>query len=340
MANKFNIAVIGCGYWGNHILRNFNNSENWNLIAACDLDENQIKKQTNLYPKVRFTKDSSEIFDDSSIDAIAIATPVYNHFELAKNALESGKHTWVEKPLCSSYIEANQLLKIASSKNLILNVDHTYIYTSAVQKIKEIIDSGELGETIYFDSVRINLGLFQHDINVVWDLAPHDLSILDYCINKTPKSLSASGASVIEYSNKKLENIAYLNLNYGNEMIAHIHVNWLSPVKIRRIIIGGTKKMLVFDDMLNSEKIKIYDSGVNINCRDDIYESLIQYRIGDMYSPKLSNKEALKEEVDHFYDAIINNKETKTNGKLGAEVVKILEAADKSLKNRSQLINL
>lgn len=340
MANNLKVAVIGCGYWGNHILRNFNNSEKWVLVAACDLDEDQINKQSKLYPNLYFTKNADDIFQDENIDAIAIATPVFNHFELARKSLNSGKHTWVEKPLCNTYSEAQELLRIAKEKNLILNVDHTYIYTSAVQKIKEIIDSGELGNVIYFDSVRINLGLFQHDINVIWDLAPHDLSILDYCVGNQPESLTASGAPVIKYSEKNLENIAYLNLNYSGDMIAHIHVNWLSPVKIRRIIIGGTKKMLVFDDMLNSEKIKIYDSGVNIKTKEDIYESLVQYRIGDMHSPQLSNKEALKEEVEHFFDSIQNNKETKTNGELGAKVVKILEAADNSMHNNSKLITL
>lgn len=337
---KLKVGVIGCGYWGNHILRNFNSSESWELVSACDLDENQLKKQSSKYPNAEFTKDSNKLFENSNIDAIAIATPVSTHFDLAKKSLQSGKHTWVEKPLCSNYSQAEELLNIAKSNNLLLNVDHTYIYTPAVQKLKEIIDSGELGDPIYFDSVRINLGLFQHDVNVIWDLAPHDISILDFCLNKKPKSLIASGTSVIKYSEKNLENIAYLNLNYDDDMIAHIHVNWLSPVKIRRIIIGGTKKMLLFDDMLNSEKIKIYDSGVNIQSKEDIYESLIQYRIGDMYSPKINNKEALKEEVEHFYFSIINKTKTQTNGTLGAGVVKILEAADQSLANNSSLITL
>ncbi|MDC1067831.1 Gfo/Idh/MocA family oxidoreductase [Candidatus Kapabacteria bacterium] len=340
MSNKLNVGVIGCGYWGNHILRNFNNSENWNLHSACDTDKNQLSKQKQLYPDTHFTQDADELFDNPNIDAIAIATPVFSHFELAKKTLESNKHAWVEKPLTANYQEALALNKIAKDNNLCLNVDHTYIYTPSVQMIKEVIDSGELGDPLYFDSVRINLGLFQHDINVVWDLAPHDISILDYCIGKKPTSVSASGASVIKYSKKELENIAYLNLNYNNDMIAHIHVNWLSPVKIRKIIIGGTKKMLVFDDMQNSEKIRIYDSGVNINSKEDIYNSLVQYRIGDMYSPKIDNKEALKEEVDSFYNAIINKSDTITSGQLGADVVNILESANKSMKNNSQLIQL
>lgn len=340
MPNKLNVAVIGCGYWGNHILRNFNNSNNWNLVAACDLDENQILKQSKLYPKVKFTKDSNEIFSNSEIDAISIATPVNTHYQLTKKSLEHGKHVWVEKPLCSSHLQAQELVKLAKANALTFNVDHTYIYTSAVQKLKEIVDSGEIGDIIYFDSVRINLGLFQHDINVIWDLAPHDISILNYLTNQRPKSLVASGAEVVKYSPKNLENIAYLNLNYEGNMNAHIHVNWLSPVKIRRIILGGTKKMVVFDDMLNSEKIKIYDSGVKISNREDIYQSLVQYRIGDMHSPQLSNNEALKEEVDHFFRQIVAGKDTITSGQMGADVVRVLEAADESIKQNSKTIVL
>jgi predicted dehydrogenase len=214
------------------------------------------------------------------------------------------------------------------------------VYTSSVQKIKEIIESGSLGNILYFDSVRINLGLFQHDVNVIWDLAPHDISIIEYCTGKKAVSVNATGAAVMKYSDKDIENIAYLNINFDDGSIAHIHVNWLSPVKIRKIIFGGSEKMLVFDDMENAEKIKIYDTGVRIDKKEDIYESLIQYRIGDMISPAISNKEALKEEVEHFYNCIKERKDTITNGEMGYRVVKILEAANKSLKNNGQLVEL
>lgn len=334
------IALIGCGYWGTHLLRNFNNSENWDLVYACDLDENRLKKVKANYPKLDLTNNPEDIFKSPDIDVVAIATPVFSHYELSKKTLESGKHAWVEKPLTASSIEASELVKIAKEKDLILNVDHTYIYTPAVQKVKEIIESGEIGDVLYFDSVRINLGLFQHDVNVIWDLAPHDLSILEYCIGKRPISVNATGKPVVKYSEKEIANLAYLTLNYNENFIAHIHSNWLSPVKIRQIIIGGSKKMLVFDDMQNTEKIKIYDSGVMIKDQDQIHESLVQYRIGDMSSPAISNKEALKDEVDHFYNCILNKEKTKTNGDMGARIVDILEASDKSLSENGKLIHL
>lgn len=335
-----NIAVIGCGYWGSHILRNFNNSDSWNLVAACDTDENQLKKVSNLYPNIKTTTNPKELFENNEIDAISIATPVFSHFELAKDSLLSGKHTWVEKPLTSTSEQAKELVNIAKEKKLILNVDHTFIYTSSVQKIKEIVDRGDLGNILYFDSVRINLGLFQHDVNVIWDLAPHDISIIEFCTGKKAVSVNATGSAVMKYSDKDIENIAYLTINFEDGSIAHIHVNWLSPVKIRKIIFGGSERMLVFDDMENAEKIKIYDTGVKIDKKEEIYESLIQYRIGDMLSPAISNKEALKEEVEHFYNCIKENKNTITDGEMGLRVVRILEAANESLRNNGSLVLL
>lgn len=333
-----NIAVIGCGYWGSHILRNFNNSDSWNLVLACDLDEKQLNKAKTLYSQIEITSNPNDVFNNKNIDAVAIATPVFSHYELAKKSLEAGKHTWVEKPLTSTSAQSEELIKLAEKNNLILNVDYTYIYTSAVQKIKELISDGTLGDILYFDSVRINLGLFQHDVNVIWDLAPHDIAILEYCVGKKPISVNATGSCIVKYSNKDIENIAYLTINYEDGSIAHIHSNWLSPIKIRKIIFGGSNKMLVFDDMENAEKIKIYDSGVKIENKEDIYESLIQYRIGDMVSPAISNKEALKEEVEHFYDSIKNNTKTITDGDMGLRVVKILEAANLSLAQNGQTI--
>ncbi len=334
------VAVIGCGYWGTHVLRNFNNSPLWELAWMSDTDETQIAKARKNYPKAKTTKDYQDILNDEDIDAVAIATPVDSHFQIAKDTLLAGKHVWVEKPLTSTLAEAEELARIAKEKNLLLNVDHTFIYTPAVQKIKEIIKSGELGDVLYFDSVRINLGLFQHDINVIWDLAPHDLSILAYCTNKKAVSVNATGSCVIEYSGKKIENLAYVTINFEDESIAHFHVNWLSPVKIRKIIIGGSKKMLVFDDMENSEKIKLYDAGVSVTEKEDIYESLVQYRLGDMSSPALSNKEALAWEVEHFAESIKSGKATLTDENMGVEVVRILEAANKSLLENGKLIQL
>ena len=337
---QLKIGVIGCGYWGNHILRNFNNSELWELKYACDLEDSQLNKVKNLYPDTIRTKEYQDILNDPEINAISIATPVHTHYEIAKASLLAGKHTWVEKPLTSSSKDAQELIDIAKEKNLILNVDHTYIYTPSVQKIRELINNNVIGDILYFDSVRINLGLFQHDINVIWDLAPHDISILSYCIGKKPVSVNATGRNVVKYSEKDIENLAYVTVNFEDNTLAHFHVNWLSPVKIRKIIIGGSKKMLVFDDMQNVEKIKVYDSGVEIKDKEDIYESLVQYRTGDMTSPAISNKEALKEEVEHFHDCIINGKNTITDGEMGLAVVKILEAAMHSLEQNGASIKL
>jgi predicted dehydrogenase len=331
--NKLNVAIVGCGYWGGHLLRNFYQSEYWNLVAACDVDSNQLNKVSQLYPDVTTASDYSEILNNNDINAIVISTPVASHYNLAKSALESGKNIWLEKPLTSSVEEANELINIANSKNLRINVDHTFIYTPAIQKIKQLINSGDLGEIIYFDSMRVNLGLFQHDVNVLWDLAPHDISILNYLMSSTPISVNATGKSLFKYGEKKIENIAYLTINYSENCIAHINVNWASPVKIRQMIIAGTKKMVVFDDMLQSDKLKIYDRGIDLKSREDIYEVLVQYRSGDMYSPALSTKEALKEEVDLFYKAILEESDTITSGVSGLDVIKILEAADKSLHN-------
>ena len=265
---------------------------------------------------------------------------MFSHYDLAKKSLLSGKHTWVEKPLTSNSYQAKELVELANKNKLILNVDHTFIYTPSIKKIKDIIEKGTLGNILYFDSVRINLGLFQHDVNVIWDLAPHDLSIIEYCLNKKAISVNATGSAVMKYTNKDIENIAYLTINFDDGSLAHIHVNWLSPVKIRKIIFGGSEKMLVFDDMENAEKIKIYDTGVKIEKKEDIYESLIQYRIGDMVSPAISNNEALIEEVEHFYKSIKENKKTITSGEMGYRVVRILEAANESMRNNGQLVEL
>ncbi len=326
-----NVAVIGCGYWGNHVIRNFNSSSNWNVKYICDTDSKQLDKLSGLFPNVIKLTSPEKIFEDKTIEAVAIATPVKSHFELAKKSLENGKHTWVEKPLTSSSQEAEQLLEIAKKQNLILHVDHTFIYTPAVRKIKELIDNDVLGDIRYFDSMRINLGLFQHDVNVIWDLAPHDISILAYTVGKKPVSVSATGKSFFKYNDLDIASIAYLTIEFSDGSLAHINVNWMSPVKIRQIIMGGSKKMLVFDDMETVSKIKIYDSGIDIKSREDIYNTLIQYRTGDMYSPAIPNYEALTMECTHFYDCIVNGLDTDTNGESGLYVVQILEAANQSL---------
>ncbi len=331
------IGIIGLGYWGPNLVRNFLAQKSVDKIVACDVKEDRLEILKHKFPDVEFTKDCSNLMD-SDIDAVAIATPVETHFQLAKKMLEAGKHIWVEKPFTFSSKQAYDLVKFSKSNNLKIFVDHTFLYTGAVKKIKEIVDKGELGDIIYFDSVRINLGLFQHDVNVVWDLAPHDLSIMKYILSdKNILGVTACGIS----NYYELENLAQLSIHFEDDScFAHFHVNWTSPVKIRRIIIAGKRKMLVFDDLENSEKIKIYDCGVDIRSTESLHNALIQYRIGDMYSPKVEQTEALNCAAKEFISCIEENREPLTSGSDGLEIVKILEASEKSLKNKSKLIYL
>ena len=330
------IGIVGLGYWGPNLIRNFLSNEKVKKVICCDLINARLKIIESRFPGIQLTNDFNDLlkFD---CDAIVIATPVNTHYKLAKMALESGKHVWVEKPYTSNSEQAIELNEIGQKNNLNIFVDHTFIYTGAVKKIKELVDSGELGNILYFDSVRINLGLFQHDVNVIWDLAPHDLSIMDYIIsNKNVKSVSAHGiANFYDH-----ENVAHISIYFDNNCFAHFHVNWTSPVKIRRMIIGGEKKMLVFDDMENSEKIKIYDSGIQMKNKEKIHDALVQYRIGDMHSPKVVQTEALAMGVNEFINSIIEKRQPLTNGSSGLKVVKILEAAEKSIKNKGELIDI
>ena len=330
------ISIVGLGYWGPNLIRNFSTHEKVKKVIGCDLINDRLKFVQSRFPEVQLTNDYDDLLK-SDCDAIVIATPVNTHYKFAKMALESGKHIWVEKPYTTTSAQAIELNELAAKKNLNVFVDHTFIYTGAVKKIKELVENGELGNIIYFDSVRINLGLFQHDVNVIWDLAPHDLSIMDYIIsNKKVKSVSAHGiANFYDH-----ENIAHISLYFDNNCYAHLHINWTSPVKIRRMIIGGEKKMLVFDDMENSEKIKVYDSGIQLRNKEKIDDALVQYRIGDMYSPKVNQTEALALGVKEFIDSIIEKRQPLTNGQGGLKVVRILEAAEKSIKNKGELIDI
>ena len=326
------IGVIGLGYWGPNLVRNFLGHKLVEKVIACDLKEDRLTQIKSKFPGIEVINDYKKLLQ-SDVDAIAIATSVNTHFQLAKEALEAGKHIWVEKPFTSSKAQGDELIKIAASKKLNIFVDHTFLYTGAVRKIKELIDKGELGDIIYFDSVRINLGLFQHDINVVWDLAPHDLSIMKYVLkDKIPIAVTASGVS----SYNTLENIAQMSVHFKDSAcFAHFHVNWTSPIKIRRIMIAGKKKMLVFDDLEYSEKIKIYDSGVEFKSTESIHNALVQYRTGDMYSPQVSQTEALSSAVKEFIDSIVEKRKPLTDGKNGLEVVEILEACEKSIKQKA-----
>jgi len=326
--NFLRIGVVGLGYWGPNLVRNFSSNGISKVSAICDVNKNRMMKIGQQYPSTRQFTNYEDLL--SEVDAVAIATPVDTHYKLAKMALEAGKHCLVEKPMTSNVAEAEELIDIAQKNALVLAVDHTFLFTGAVRKIKGIIESGELGEIWYYDSVRINLGLFQRDVNVVWDLAPHDLSIMDYLIRKEATSLVCLGISHVPSG---LADVAYLNLEFGNGFAANFHVNWLSPVKIRSTIIGGSKKMLVYDDMNPSEKIRIYDKGIDLEHinKEREYEALVHYRTGDMHAPAISETEALKLEVENFVSAVLGNEDLVADGEAGLRIVKLLTASDKSL---------
>lgn len=331
------VAVIGAGYWGPNLIRNFLMLDEVESVVACDLDEGRLARMRKLFHGIETTTDHNEVIDRPDIDIVVIATPVSTHHEIAKKALLAGKHCFIEKPMTASVAEAEELIAIAERTGLKLFVDHTFIYTGAVRKMKEIITSGRLGDLYYFDSVRINLGLFQHDVNVIWDLAPHDLSIMDYLLEKRALAVSATGTCHV---GNGLEDIAYITLEFENNLIAHFHVNWLAPMKIRRTLIGGTKSMIVYDDTEASEKLKVYDKGIDVTTREGVYDTLVQYRTGDMLSPKLDQEEALAVGTRHFIDCILNDTQPITDGQSGLNVVRILEASEISIKNRGQLIEL
>jgi predicted dehydrogenase len=337
---KRSIAVIGCGYWGPKLVRNFHASELWDLRYVCDRDPSQLARIKAEYPSVEVLEDYRELLERDRLDAVAIATPVFTHYEIAKFFLWAGVHTWVEKPLTSTRAQAEELIELAEESGALLHVDHTFVYTPAVRKMKQLIDEGVIGDFYYFDSVRVNLGLFQHDVNVLWDLAPHDVSILKYLIDKEPTAVSAVGRCHVPYGGRPLENIAYLTVSFEDESIAHFHVNWLSPVKLRHILIGGSRKMIVYNDIEPSDKVKVYDAGVELASREDVYATLIQYRTGDMYSPRVENSEALKLECQHFHECIERRLPTETPGEAGLYVVKVLEAANRSLQRAGEPVRI
>jgi predicted dehydrogenase len=335
-----NIAVIGAGYWGPNLIRNFNNCPSARLVAVCDRDSERLHKVLAGYPTVRGCNSTAELFADPEVDAVAIATPVGTHAPLALAALAAGKHVLVEKPLAANVSDAEAMVDAAKQAGRILMVDHTFLFSSPVRKMKELLQKGELGDLNFVDSVRINLGLFQHDVNVVWDLAPHDLSIMDYLIGRLPRSLSAFGACHTPKSNG-IEDVAYLNLDFGAGLLASFHVNWLSPVKIRHFIVGGSKKSIVFNDLDPSEKIRVYDRGISV---EESLESrrgvLISYRTGDVWCPHLPAVEPLQEMVRHFVNCIQTNQTPLSDGESGLRIVRILEAAQHSIKAQGGRITL
>ena len=331
------IGTIGYGYWGPNLVRNFSMANESQVTMVCDMNSQALKKVKKAYPQIRVTTDCAALIKDPEVDAVAIATPVFTHYELAKMAIEEGKSVFVEKPFTYTVAEAEELIELAQKKNQKIMVDHTFLYTGAVRRIKHLIEDHVLGDLYYFDSVRVNLGLFQHDVNVVWDLAPHDISIMHYLMGDKPQAVVATGA---EHFGRKLEDIAYLTIYYPRNVIAHINVNWLSPVKVRTTLIGGKKKMLVWNDLEPDEKIKIYDKGVDVRTKEGQYNLLVDYRSGDIWVPKIEQTEALRRIAEKFVDYVTNGGTVMNDGTAGLNVVKMLTAANESLSNKSQTILL
>jgi predicted dehydrogenase len=330
------VGVIGYGYWGPNIVRNLHGLDSTKVVAVCDKSEAALARVRKTYPGVATYTDCGEILRSPEIDAVAIITPVWTHYELAKKALENGKHVFVEKPLTSSSQQGQELIEIAARKKLTLMVDHTFLFTGAVRKIRELAESGVLGDLYYYDSLRVNLGLFQHDVSVIWDLAPHDLSIMDHLIKTDPEAIVATGEKHLN----GVEDVAFMTIYFPKSIIAHINVNWLSPVKIRTTLIGGQKKMLVWNDLVADEKVRVYDKGVQIANGDGLHDLLVSYRTGDVWAPQLEQLEALRVELDYFATCITNGTVPFNDGHAGLRVVRMLEAAERSIQKRGELIRL
>ncbi len=333
---ELRVGIIGYGYWGPNVVRNLHGLENCQVAAICDGNPATLERARRVYPSVELTTDSAELLASAQIDAIAVVTPVWTHFELAKSALQNGKHVFVEKPFTSTSQQAEELIELADRNRLKIMVDHTFLFTGAVRKIRQLVDDSTLGDIYYYDSTRVNLGLFQHDVNVVWDLAPHDLSIMDYIIQEKPEAVVATGGKHVN----GLADVAFITVYFPRNVIAHVNVNWLSPVKVRTTLIGGEKKMLVWNDLEADEKIKVYDKGVQIANGKGVYELLVSYRSGDVWAPRVEQSEALKVELEYFIDCVLNDRTPINDGPAGLRVVKILEAADQSLTERGKIVPL
>jgi predicted dehydrogenase len=331
-----NFGVIGYGYWGPNVVRNLASLDGSRVLAIAEINPTAAKRAQKAYPGIVVTTNAMEVIKSAEIDAVAVVSPVWTHYELAKAALENGKHVFVEKPFTSNSAQGEELINLAQQKNLKIMVDHTFLFTGAVKKIRQLLDEGTLGKLYYYDSTRVNLGLFQHDINVLWDLAPHDLSIMDYLIKSSPEAVVATGQSHLNCH----EDVAYMTLYFPENVIAHINVNWLSPVKVRTTLIGGEKRMLVWNDLEADEKVKVYDKGVNITNQEGVYELLVHYRSGDMWAPQVEQFEALRKEMSYFVDCISSGQEPFNDGCAGLRVVRMLEAASESLAKRGAIVYL
>lgn len=332
------IGIIGYGYWGPNLVRNFSQVQGARVVAVCDQSPERRAQVEQVYPAVKTYADVRTMLSDTAIDAVAVATPVSSHFALSMQALQAGKHVFVEKPFTANIEQGERLVEEAEKRRLTLMVDHTFVYTSAVRKIKELLDNGSLGQLYYYDSVRVNLGLFQSDVNVLWDLAVHDLSIMDYLIERSPTMVAATGMSHVA---GRPENMAYLTCFFNNNLIAHFHVNWMAPVKVRQTLLGGSEKMIVYDDIEMSEKIKVYDKGIIVSQADEaVYQRHVGYRTGDMWAPRLDNIEALKIEAQHFIECLSTGRQPQSSGHAGLRVVRILEAASRSMANHGQPVEI
>jgi len=331
-----NVGVIGYGYWGPNIVRNFNAVPGSKVTCVCDVDAKTLEHVSRDYPHMSVTGDFGTVLSDPEISVAAIVTPVSTHYDLAKRALENGKHVFVEKPFTQTPSQAEELIHLAEQKALKIMVDHTFLFSGSVTKIKELIDKGELGSVYYYDSTRINLGLFQKDVNVIWDLAPHDFAIMLHVLPDRPEAVRVFSKSHVNH----MDDVAHILVYFANNLMAHFNVNWLSPVKIRTTMIGGDKRMLLWNDIMPDEKIRIYDRGVNVKTREDMHDLMINYRSGDMWSPKIDLREALFAEISHFIECIVEDKRNTSDGKTGLEVVRLLHACEKSMKNNGGLVIL
>jgi predicted dehydrogenase len=330
------VGVIGYGYWGPNIVRNLHTLDSVRVAAVCDKSAAALARVRKSYPGVHTCSHASEILRSPDIDAVAVITPVWTHYALAKEALENGKHVFVEKPFTSNAEQAEELIELAARQNLKIMVDHTFLFTGAVRKIRELTLSGALGDLYYYDSLRVNLGLFQHDVSVLWDLAPHDLSIMDHIIKGDPEAIVATGENHLN----GVEDVAFITIYFPQNVIAHINVNWLSPVKIRTTLIGGQKKMIVWNDLVADEKVRVYDKGVQIGNGKGIQELLVSYRSGDMWAPQLEQLEALRVELGYFADCVESGETPFNDGHAGLRVVRMLEAAECSIRKRGELVRL
>jgi predicted dehydrogenase len=329
-------GVVGYGYWGPNVVRNLSHLDKADVLSVCDTSLSARHRAQKAHPHLNLSANPADLMASSEIDAIAVVTPVWTHYELAKAALENGKHIFVEKPFTSNTAQAEELIELAARKNLKIMVDHTFLFTGAVRKIRQLLDEDALGKLYYYDSTRVNLGLFQHDVNVVWDLAPHDLSIMDYLIHQRPEAIVATGQSHLNGH----EDVAFITVYFPDKVIAHINVNWLSPVKVRTTLIGGEKKMVVWNDQAADEQVKVYDKGVSVTSTEGVYKLLVNYRSGDMWAPRLERTEALTHELSYFVECILKDETPTNDGIAGMRVVKMLEAASESIRKRGALIQL